>query len=142
MVPVGSVTVPFIEDADNKFILRQAFDTTALVDETYCADKFEFFSLMSGSEYIPKTYFASGVISLNSLDAVDYATTTNPNVLIKARYPNYDIMEYPALYRVTDSNELTTLKKPFEGENFTVKFFFFLKYEYLLINKILIRWIF
>jgi len=124
MVPVGSVTVPFIEDADNKFILRQAFDTTALVDETYCADKFEFFSLMSGSEYIPKTYFASDVISLNSLDAVDYATTANPNVLIKARYPSYDIMEYPALYRATDSNELTTLKNGLEANHLSQEFIF------------------
>jgi len=33
-VPVGSVTVPYIEDQPYKFILRQAFDTTALVDET------------------------------------------------------------------------------------------------------------
>ena len=46
IVPAGSVTVPFIVDSENKFILRQAFDTTALVDETYCADKFEFFDLM------------------------------------------------------------------------------------------------
>jgi len=43
VVPMNSVTVPYIEDAPNKFILRQSFDTTALVDETYCADKFEFF---------------------------------------------------------------------------------------------------
>ena len=34
-VPVNSVTVPYIEDAPNKFILRQSYDTTALVDETY-----------------------------------------------------------------------------------------------------------
>ena len=43
VVPRGSITVPFIEDGQNKFILRQAFDTTALVDDTYCADKFGFF---------------------------------------------------------------------------------------------------
>ena len=55
-VPKNSVTVPYVEDADNKFILRQAYDTTALVDETYCADKFEFFNLMKNSQYIPKTY--------------------------------------------------------------------------------------
>jgi hypothetical protein len=42
-VAKNSITVPFIEDSENKFILRQAFDTTALVDDTYSADKFEFF---------------------------------------------------------------------------------------------------
>lgn len=105
-VPNGSVTVPFIEDAANKFILRQAFDTTALVDETYCADKFEFFDLMKGSEYIPKTKFTSDTLNLNTLDEVDYTDVENPNVLIKYRYPIYDALQYPALYTVSNNTEL------------------------------------
>ena len=109
-VPVNSVTVPYIEDSSNKFILRQSFDTTALVDETYCADKFEFFSLMSGSNYIPKTYQIGGVVGLDSLDSVEYSNTETPNVLIKARYPSYDTLQYPALYRVTDITELNDVK--------------------------------
>ena len=109
-VPMGSITVPFIEDADNKFILRQAYDTTALIDETYCADKFEFFSLMGDSNYIPKTYFTNDLLSLDTLDSVDYTTTSNPNVLIKARYPIYDIDTYPALYRVSNNSELNFKK--------------------------------
>jgi hypothetical protein len=123
IVPVGSVTIPFIEDATNKFILRQAFDTTALVDETYCADKFEFFSLMSGSQYIPKTYFTSDIISLDSLDEVDF-TSTNPNFLIKARYPNYDNGIYPSLYKVMDITELTTLKNQLESNYLAQEFIF------------------
>lgn len=124
IVPVGSVTVPYIEDAPNKFILRQSFDTTALVDETYCADKFEFFSLISGSQYSPKTYCVSDTISLNSLDDVDYTTTTNPNVLIKARYPNYDTAAYPALYRVSDNTELNTLITDVESDYLVQEFIF------------------
>jgi hypothetical protein len=124
MVPVGSVTVPYVEDVDNRFILRQAFDTTALVDETYCADKFEFFSLMSESQYIPKTHFTSETLSLNTLDSVDFDTTTNPNVLIKARYPSYDIMTYPELYRVANSSELTTLKSGVESNHLVQEFIF------------------
>ena len=124
MVPVGSVTVPYVEDASHKFILRQAFDTTALVDETYCADKFEFFSLMSESEFTPKTHFTSETLSLNTLDSVDFDTTTNPNVLIKARYPSYDIMTYPELYRVANSSELTTLKSGVESNHLVQEFIF------------------
>jgi hypothetical protein len=105
-VPQGSVTVPFIEDTDTKFILRQAFDTTALVDETYCADKFEFFNLMKDSGYIPKTNYTSDTLNLNTLDEVDYTTTTNPNILIKYRYPQYDKAQYPALYTVSNNTEL------------------------------------
>jgi hypothetical protein len=110
LVPRGSVTVPFIEDGDNKFILRQSYDTTALVDDTYCNDKFEFFSLMGDSNYTPKTYFTSDLLSLDTLDSVDYTTTSNPNLLIKARYPSYDIDTYPTLYRVSNSSELNSKK--------------------------------
>lgn len=123
-VPLGSVTVPYVEDANNKFILRQSFDTTALVDETYCADKFGFFSLMSESQYIPKTHFTSDSLSLDLLDSVDFDTTTNPNVLIKARYPSYDILIYPELYRVANSSELTTLKSGVESNHMVQEFVF------------------
>ena len=105
VVPANSVTVPYIEDASHKFILRQAFDTTALVDDLYCADKFEFFNLMSGSTYSPKTYFTSEELNLNTLDEVDY-TTTKPNLLIKSKQVSYDVMTYPAIYNITDSSQI------------------------------------
>ena len=123
-VPVGSVTVPYIEDQPHKFILRQAFDTTALVDETYCADKFEFFSLMGESSYTPKTYFASDNLNLDSLDSVDYATTTNPNVLIKARRPNYNPIDYPALYRAADADALAEIKNTSDQNHLVQEFIF------------------
>jgi hypothetical protein len=124
-VPQGSVTVPFIEDGDNKFILRQAYDTTALVDDTYCNDKFEFFSLMGDSNHIPKTYFASDSLSLDTLDSVDYTTTSNPNVLIKARYPSYDIETYPALYRVSNITDLNAKKTTELETNYLTQEFIF-----------------
>lgn len=123
-VPVGSVTVPYIEDQPHKFILRQAFDTTALVDETYCADKFEFFSLMHTSEYIPKTFFDCTEINFDTLDSVDYATTTNPNVLIKARRPNYNPIDYPALYRAADADALAEIKNTSDQNHLVQEFIF------------------
>lgn len=123
-VPINSVTVPYIEDSNNKFILRQSFDTTALVDETYCADKFEFFSLMSESQYIPKTHFTSAGLSLDTLDSVDFDTTTNPNLLIKNRYPSYDVMKYPELRRVTNISDFTTLKSEMESNYLAQEFIF------------------
>jgi hypothetical protein len=124
IVPAGSVTVPFIEDTDTKFILRQAFDTTALVDETYCADKFEFFNLMKDSEYIPKTKYTSDTLNLNTLDEVDYTTTTNPNLLIKYRYPQYDGTQYPALYTVSNNTELNDTINSAES-NYLIQEFIF-----------------
>lgn len=123
-VPNGSVTVPFIEDTDTKFILRQSFDTTALVDETYCADKFEFFNLMKDSEYIPKTNYTSDTLNLNTLDDVDYTDTENPNVLIKYRYPTYDTTQYPALYTVSNNTELTETINSAES-NYLIQEFIF-----------------
>jgi hypothetical protein len=109
VVSFGSVTVPYIEDAPHKFILRQAFDTTALVDDTYCADKFEFFSLMSGSSYIPNTYQNDASLGVDTVNTLT-DNGDNPNILIKARYPNYDSALYPELHILSSDTELATLK--------------------------------
>ena len=124
VVPANSITVPYVEDTANRFILRQSFDTTALVDETYCADKFEFFNLMSSSIYVPKTYYTSDTLNLNTLDEVDYTSTTNPNVLIKARYPAYDTMVYPSLYTVSNNTELNDTINSAEGDYLVQEFIF------------------
>lgn len=109
IVPVNSITIPYIEDAPNKFVLRQSYDTTALVDETYCADKFEFFNLMSGSNYIPKTYFVDGELGMDGVDTFT-DNGSNPNILIKARYPQYDSLLYPELHVLSTNEQLNTLK--------------------------------
>ena len=112
-VPQGSVTVPAIEDADNKFILRQAYDTSALVDSTYCADKFEFFSLMSGSSYIPKTYLSSSddELLVDTFDGIDLTETyIHPNLIEKARYPEYDKLKLPRLSKHTSQENFLQAK--------------------------------
>ena len=124
MVPLNSVTVPYIEDASNKFILRQSFDTTALVDETYCADKFEFFALMSGTTYVPKTYFSSQSLSLDTLDSVDFTVTETPNLLVKPRNPSYSVIDYPSIYRASSSTELSDLKTSTDSNNLVQEFIF------------------
>jgi hypothetical protein len=123
VVAKNSITVPYIEDGETKFILRQSFDTTALVDDLYCANKFEFFNLMSGSTYIPKTYFTSEELNLNTLDEVDY-TTTKPNILVKANLSSYDVMTYPAIYNVSDSNQLSEVIDSVEGGYLAQEFIF------------------
>jgi hypothetical protein len=110
VVPKGSMTVPFIEDADNKFILRQSFDTTALIDDTYCADKFEFFKLMSGSTYIPKTYQLDNELGMDTFDTIDTLNPNHPNTLIKARLPHYDSELFPELHVLTQESQLNDLK--------------------------------
>ena len=111
VVPLGSITVPYIEDTPTKFILRQAYDTTALVDETYCADKFEFFNLMSGSNYVPNTYQSGSNLGIDTFTYLDVSNPTHPNVLIKARYPNYDKGLYPEIHTLNTQEELDNLKE-------------------------------
>lgn len=123
VVPYGSVTVPYVEDSPNKFILRQSFDTTALVDETYCADKFEFFSLMEDSTYIPNTYQNNVTLGFDSLSGLT-DNGNNPNILIKARYPNYNSELYPELHILTTNNELTTLKSTTPENHLLQEFIF------------------
>ena len=110
VVPEGSVTVPYIEDAPNKFILRQSFDTTALVDETYCADKFEFANLMSGSTYTPKTFFNDPSLGMDTIDGVNLLNPNQPNYVIKSKSPAYSVMQYPEIYELSTQEELDALK--------------------------------
>jgi hypothetical protein len=110
VVPVGSITVPYIEDSPSKFILRQSYDTTALIDETYCADKFGFFNLMSGSDYIPNTYQSHSELGMDNLTNIDTSDLSNPNVLIKARYPQYDKLLYPEIHILNSVDQLADIK--------------------------------
>jgi hypothetical protein len=109
LVTKNSITVPYIEDSDNKFILRQSFDTTALVDDTYCAGKFKFFELMSGSAYIPNTVFVDSEVSMDTVsDITDNGD--NPNFVIKARYAQYDATLYPELHKLDSVSQINDLK--------------------------------
>lgn len=124
IVPFNSVTVPYIEDTNDKFILRQAYDTTALVDDTYCADKFGFFELMSGSQYIPKTYFSSSELSMDTLDSVVFENNDIPNIVIKSKIPNYDTTLFPAIYSLESQSQLDSLKSSNSSEYLVQEFIY------------------
>ena len=123
-----SVTVPYIEDDDTKFILRQAYDTYAILDSNYTSDKFEFFSLMSGSSYVPKTYYSSSEdqLFLDSLDFVDFNRFEHPTLVEKDRYPAYNITEYPKISNVQNADELSLRKQILEEtpNNFLQEFIY------------------
>jgi len=78
---------------------------------------------MSGSTYSPKTYFNSPQLSLDTLDDVDFSSTA-PNVLIKSKSPQYNVLTYPAIHKVSDSNELSTLKSSVESDCLAQEFIF------------------
>jgi hypothetical protein len=124
VVPQNSVTVPYIEDAPNKFILRQSFDTTALVDDTYCANKYEFINLMSGSGIVPKTFFNDEVLGVDEIFVVDLNNPNHPNYVVKAKIPTYDITSYPELYELDTQEELDTLKQSLPSDYLLQEFIY------------------
>jgi hypothetical protein len=124
VVPENSVTVPYIEDTSNKFILRQSFDTTALVDETYCADKFEFANLMSGSTYVPKTFFNDVSIGVDTINEINLSNPNHPNYIIKSKIPAYSATQFPEIYELSTQEELDTLKQELISNHFIQEFIY------------------
>ena len=108
--------VPDVEDADNKFIFRQAYDQTAVFDETYCKDNFKFLKTVydQDNNAIPKTFIPNtGSAASFTFDSIGSTFRDNgayPNYLIKERYPTTDYSSYPKLYKAADADAVTALK--------------------------------
>ena len=105
----NAITIPYIEDSETTLIIRSAYDTTALVDDTYCRDKVEFMNLIKDSS------FGFQFAYINDSNAlVSNITTINdngehPNFILKARYPGYDKNVYPKFFKVNTQSELDTI---------------------------------
>ena len=120
----GSITVPFVEDSETNLIIRSAYDTTALVDDTYCRDKVEFLNLIKSES------FGGQFAYLNEEDELVSNITTipdngvHPNFILKARYPAYDKEVYPKLYKVTTQSELDTVLENVTDEYFIMEYYY------------------
>lgn len=107
-----SATVPYIEDAPNKLILRNAYDSTALIDDTYCKDNFEFLKLMYDTDAtsIPKTYFVDSTLGIDGIGDDIRDNGEYPNFIVKERYPTTNYQQYPKIYKISTAEELSDLK--------------------------------
>jgi len=102
----NSITIPFIEDNETTLIIRSAYDTTALVDDTYCRDKVAFMKLIESQPF--GSQFA--YIDENN-NLVSNITTINdngihPNFILKSRFPGYDVEIFPKFFKVSNQSEL------------------------------------
>jgi hypothetical protein len=109
-IPNNSQTVPYIEDNDNRFILRQSYDSTALVDETYCSDKFGLIDLLKDTDIMAKSYFDNPTLGVDQLTELTVNGINIPNFVVKERNPLYDDKIYPAIYELSTLEELSDLK--------------------------------
>jgi len=102
----GSITVPYIEDKPDTLIIRSAYDTTAIIDSEYCADKVNFLNL------IKDTTFGSQFAYINESGSVINNITVipdngiHPNFIMKSIKPYYDKQVYPKLFRVETQSQL------------------------------------
>ena len=125
-VPNNAITVPYIEDADNKFILRLSYDSTAVIDSEYCGDKYNFQNLISGTTFSIKTYCDSSELNIDTFNEI--VTGGTPNAIVKYRYPDYDKKQYPEVYILSNEEQLTNLK------NSTPTDFYLQEYVYSDLN--------
>lgn len=102
--------IPYVEDATNKLILRNAWDSTAVIDADYAANNINFLNLLhnSGSaDLVPKSCIP-GVFDTIGEDVRDNGDM--PNYILKQSHPNEEYFNSPELFRVTTWDQLWNLK--------------------------------
>ena len=115
-----ATTVPYIEDTPTKFILRQAFDSTALIDDEYCADKANLQDLIKDESYAIPTYINNPGSEVDTLSA--FASGKAPNIVVKSRLPQYDAKVFPEVHTISSQEDLDNLKENTNHPNFIQEF--------------------
>jgi len=122
LVGVQASSIPFVADSSDKFIIRNAYDNTALVDTTYAANTSNFLQLVrdfcTGPNALsfPASYVAPSGSEAAPLDTIDVNNfrwnNHHPNYLVKLveTGTGADNYNYPKLYHVSSSQALQALK--------------------------------
>lgn len=119
-----ALTVPNIEDNDTTLIIRSAYDTTAIVDDMYCANKVNFLNLIRNSEFGSEFAYMD-----ESGNLVNYITNildngSHPNFILKAITPHYDKTVYPKLFKATTEEELNTILGEVDEDYFLMPYYY------------------
>jgi hypothetical protein len=122
----NSVSIPQIVDDENTLIIRVAYDTTALIDDTYCKDNYEFLNLMYNQDLnsIPKTYINDTNYGFDTIGETLKDNGNHPNYIIKERLPttNYDI--YPKVLKINSIEHLLEIKNNLEENTILQEYIF------------------
>jgi len=117
------VTIPFVEDEADKLIIRVAYNTYAIVDDLYARDNYEFHNLISSESFAsPVTFATNSFDTINTYEAP--TTASNPNYIIKARFPEYDPHTFPKVYSLENNFQLDGLKSTLASDEFIQKYEF------------------
>lgn len=121
--PTGkqAITVPFIEDSDSTLIIRSSYDTTALVDDTYCRDKVNFLNLIKDTPFGSQFAYIDESGTLISNITVIKDNGQHPNFILKSKLPGYDVNVYPKFYKVSTQEELNLILNNVTTDNFLME---------------------
>lgn len=121
----NATTIPYIEDNDNKLIVRISYDTTALIDDTYSRDNWEFLKLMydNNPNSIPNTFINDAELGFDSIGATIRDNGNHPNYCIKKRHTNKNGL-YPKIYKISTQEELSNLKNNLQIEEYLQEFIY------------------
>ena len=120
----NAVTIPYIEDTDTTLIIRSAYDTTALVDDTYCREKLNFMNLIKDSTFGHEfAYKDSNGNLINTITTI-LDNGGHPNFILKPNLPGYDKEVYPKLYKVENETELNTILQNVSTDYFLMPYYF------------------
>lgn len=112
IVDVDKQIMPTLTDSPNKLIIRQCYDSTALIDETYAKDNFEFLKLLYDTTptSIVKTYFNHPTLGIDMVGDTVRDNGNYPNYIIKQRFPTTNYSEYPKVLKIDTIEELQSIK--------------------------------
>jgi hypothetical protein len=135
-VDLDSVTIPHIEDADNKLIIRVCYDTTALIDDVYARDNWEFLKIMYDNDVnsVPKCYINDVDLGIDNIGEDLRDNGNHPNYCIKKRITPADNKIYPKLYKVDTIEQLQNLKLNLEVDEYIQEYIY--NTEELIENKV------
>lgn len=118
----NSITIPYIDDNETTLIIRSSYDTTALVDDTYCKDKVEYLKLIKDQSFGHQFAYLNDENQLVSNITTISDNGIHPNFILKSRLPNYDSNLYPKLYKVTTQEELNAILQNVNSNYFLMEF--------------------
>jgi hypothetical protein len=113
-IPLSSNTVPYIEDSDDKLILRLAYDASAIIDSEYAANKTNLVNLLNGKGYSIKSYIKDGLDTIGN-ESFTY-NSNEPNYIIKKTYTSDDRNEFPQVFVIHNEQELLILKENLKSD--------------------------
>jgi len=124
-----AITIPYVEDNAETLIIRSSYDTTALVDDTYCRDKVNFMNLIKDTELGSQFAYKKDGEIVNNITTINN-NGVHPNFVIKKILPQYDTSVYPKFIKVTTQSGLDSVIAEMDGNDFIMEFHINLNHLY------------